>query len=88
MNIYKSEYIGKLKIRKLNPIGYEVQLGMNTPECPDVIYAELEDKAYLKFIKDELNHRRINTIFYGKLFKTMPLECNNINKSCSCNDTK
>lgn len=85
-DIYKAEYIGKIKIEKLIPYGYQISLGMNTPECPDIIYAELKDKEFLKFLKEELKHRRFNTIFYGKLFKTMPLECNIINKACSCND--
>lgn len=84
MDIYNSKYIGKIWINKLNPIGYEIKFGMNTPECPDIIYAELEDKAFLKFLKEELKHRCFNTIHYGKLQKIMPSEC--INKSCSCND--
>lgn len=88
MDIYKAEYVGKLKVIKLCPIGYEIQLGMNTPECPDIIYAELEDDEFLEFLKNELQHRRFNTIFYGKLFKTMPLECDTINKACSCNDKR
>lgn len=86
LDIYKAKYIGKLKVIKLYPIGYEIQFGMNTPECPDIIYAELEDKEFLEFLRNELKHRRFNTIFYGKLSKTMPLECNTINKACSCND--
>ena len=88
MNIYKAEYIGTLKIKKLNPFGYEIQMGMNTPECPDIIYAELKDEEFLEFIRNELYHRRINTVYYGKLFKTEPLECNITNKSCSCNDKR
>lgn len=83
-DIYKAEYLGKLKVRKLHPCGYEVQLGMNTPECPDIIYAELEDRKFLEFIKNELKHRRFNTIFYGKLNKTMAPECTLTNKACDC----
>lgn len=85
-NIYNSEYIGNIKIQKLNPFGYQISLGMNTPECPDIIYAELEDSQFLKFLKEELKHRRFNVVQYGKLFKTMPVECTIINKSCSCYD--
>lgn len=86
--IYNAEYIGKLKVRKLDPIGYEIRLGMNTPECPDIIYAELEDQDFLNFLDEELKHRRINTILYSTLLKTMPPECNSINTSCSCNDKR
>lgn len=86
--IYNAEYTGKIKVKKLFPYGYEIQLGMNTPECPDTIYAELEDNKFLEFLKEELRHRRFNTIFYGKLNKTMAPECNIINKACSCNDKR
>ena len=41
LDIYKAKYIGKLKVKKLLPFGYQVSLGMNTPECPYIIYAEL-----------------------------------------------
>lgn len=86
LDIYKAKYIGKIGIKKLSPFGYQISLGTNTPECPDIIYAELKDREFLKFLKEELKHRRFNTIFCGKLFKTMPSECNTINKACSCND--
>lgn len=86
LDIYKAKYIGKLKVKKLFPFGYQVSLGMNTPECPYIIYAELKDKEFLKFLREELRQRKLDMVFYGKLFKTMPLECNTINKACSCND--
>lgn len=86
LDIYKAEYIGKIYIKKLDPIGYEIKLGMNTPECPDVIYAELEDNEFLKFLKEELKHRRSTVTFYGKLQKIMPPECGTINRACTCND--
>lgn len=85
-DIYKAKYIGKLKVTKLFPFGYQVSLGMNTPECPYIIYAELKDKEFLKFFREELRNRKLDMVFYGKLFKTMPPECNTINKACSCND--
>lgn len=85
LDIYDAYYIGKLKVKKL-PVGYEVRLGMNTPECPYIIYAELEDEKFLKFLREELRNRKLDMVFYGKLFKTMPPECNVINKACSCND--
>lgn len=86
LDIYKAKYIGKLKVEKLSPFGYQVSLGMNTPECPYIIYAELKDKEFLKFLREELRQRKFDMVFYGKLFKTMPPECNTINKACSCND--
>lgn len=88
MDIYKMEYIGKLKVTKLNPKGYEIKLGMNTPEAPFIIYGELEDEQFLKFLKEELRNRKLDTVFYGICFKTMPLECNQVNRACSCNDKR
>lgn len=86
LDIYKAKYTGKLKVKKLFPFGYQVSLGMNTPECPYIIYAELKDKEFLKFLREELRQRKLDMVFYGKLLKTMPPECNTINKACSCND--
>ena len=86
--IYNAEYIGTLKITKLNPIGYEIKLGMNTPECPDIKYAELEDAEFLKFLKEELQHRRFNTTHYGTVLKTMFPECTVVNTACKCNEKR
>lgn len=88
LDIYKVKYIGKLTVKKLTPFGYQVSLGMNTPECPIVIYAELKDKEFLRFLKEELRSRRLDMVSYGKLSKTMRPECNTINKACSCNDKR
>lgn len=88
LDIYKAKYTGKLTVKKLFPFGYQVSLGMNTPECPYIIYAELKDKEFLKFLREELRQRKLDIVFYGKLSKTMPPECNTINKACSCNDKR
>ena len=85
-DIYNVQYTGKLKIEKLNPIGYQIQLGMNVPQYPSVIYAELEDSKFLKFLYDELKSRNLTKVFYGKLDRVMPPECGIINKACSCHD--
>ena len=70
LDIYNKHYIGKINIQKLNPVGYYIKLGMDTPLQPITIYAELEDKPFLKFLKDELKSRRFNLRFFGeaKLF--------------------
>lgn len=86
IELYDSVYIGKMWITKLNPIGYEIKLGLNTPECPRIIYAELEDDKFLEFLTKEIKDMKLNAVFYGKLFKTAHPECTIISKSCSCND--
>ena len=86
LDIYKKKYTGKIEIQKLNPIGYSIKLGMDTPNKPVTIYGELEDKAFLKFLKQELKDRRLNLIYYGKLQLTYPYDFNPRNTSCSCHD--
>lgn len=84
-DIYKKEYIGKIKIEHLNP-GYCVKLGMNTPETPIVIYGELEDKQFLKFLKNDLKSRNFHFSHYGCLKSDYPIDCNPISTVCGCND--
>lgn len=86
LDIYHKKYIGKLEIRKLDPKGYCIKLGMDTPYQPITIYAELEDEKFLKFLKQELKDRRFNLTYYGKLTLKYPYNCNPISTSCSCHD--
>lgn len=85
-DIYKKEYIGKIHIQKLNPIGYSIKLGMDVPEKPTTIYAELEDKAFLKFLRQEIKDRLYHLVYYGKLNLFYPADCKPIKTSCACND--
>lgn len=66
-DFYKKEYVGKINITKLEPIGYYIKIGMGTPYQPVVIYAELDDDQFLKFIKQELKHRLVNNVHYGEV---------------------
>lgn len=86
LDIYHKKYIGKIVIEKLNPIGYYIKLGMDHSHQPIIIYAELEDDKFLKFLKQELKDRRFNLVYYGKLQLTYPYDCNPINTACSCHD--
>ncbi len=85
-DIYKKEYIGKISIQKLNPVGYCIKLGMDVPEKPTTIYAELEDDKFLKFLKREIKDRLYNLVYYGKLNLFYPADCSPIKSSCACND--
>ncbi len=87
-NLYKRKYIGKIKVVKLNPIGYSVKLGLISIDQPISIYAELEDEQFLKFLKQELKDRRLSSTYFGELNMVYPYECNPINKSCSCHDKR
>ena len=86
LDIYHKEYIGKIVVEKLNPVGYCIKLGMDNPYQPIVIYAELEDKEFLKFLRQELKNKRFNLVYYGNLQTTYPYDCSPINKACSCHD--
>lgn len=87
-DIYKAEYIGKMRVEKVQPYGYLIKLGLNTPECPYIIYAELKDKEFLEFLREQLKTMKLHMVFYGKLLKAMPPECNTVNRACSCNDKR
>lgn len=87
-SIYNKKYIGKLDIKKLDPVGYCIKFGMNTPYQPITIYAELEDDKFLKFLKRELKDRRFNLVNYGTLKLTYPVDCEPIKTSCSCHDKR
>lgn len=86
LDIYKKEYTGKIEITKIEPVGYHVRLGLSMPEKPLVIYAELDDCEYLKFLKQELKDKRFNLIYYGKLQLIGPYDCGPRNTSCGCHD--
>lgn len=80
-DIYKAEYIGKLKVeKKLN--GYLIELGMLTPEAPIVIYTELEGDKLKKFIKDELRNRQLSPENYGYISLVYKAQCKPINTKC------
>lgn len=83
LDIYHKKYIGKIEIEKLNPVGYSIRLGMDVPERPITIYAELEDTKFLKFLKSELKDRRFNLVRFGKLQLAYRYDCNPRNTSCN-----
>lgn len=85
--IYNRPYIGKIRVEKLNPIGYCIRLGMDTPLQPITIYAELEDKAFLQFLKRDLKDRRFNLRYFGELTLTYPYDDKPRNTSCICQKT-
>ena len=82
-DIYKKEYIGKITIESLNP-GYCIKFGLDMPEHPYVICAQLEDKVFLKFLKKELRHIKWFEQDYGGVALQYPVEqCSPIKKCCN-----
>lgn len=80
------EYIGKITVNKLDPVGYEVIIYPQGTYVPMVFYAELEDEKFLKYLKEEIRIKKFHLSNYGQLDKREPDLCYPINKSCSCND--
>lgn len=79
MAIYRKKYIGKLSIKKLDPVGYYIRLGMDRVTQPTIIYAELPDKEFLKFLKQQIKDMRVNLTYNGKLdlayYPHQPTDC-------------
>lgn len=86
LDIYHKKYIGKIDIKKLDPVGYSIKLGMDNVYQPITIYAELEDSKFLKFLKQDLKDRRFNLAYWGKLNLREPYDCKPVNRACSCHD--
>jgi hypothetical protein len=58
-DLYKMEYIGRLEIEDLYPVGYKVSFNFDRSEMPLVIIADLPDEEFLPFIKEELRNRKL-----------------------------
>ena len=77
---YCKKYTGLLKVERLQPNGILVKLGLNTPEKPIQIAAQLEDEQFLKFFRQELRERNLNTVKYFDGVQTIvesPYNCCN-----------
>lgn len=71
---YKADYIGKLEIDNLDPIGYKVSIYLNNDYYPLVIMADLPDEEFIPFIKKEISNRNLVKNKYYKLTKLSPNE--------------
>ena len=82
--IYHKKYIGTLEVSKLNP-GWRVRLGMNNTDKPIIISAELPDDKFLKFFREELLNRDLDSVSYFLGYKEYPDNGCPIKSSCKCN---
>lgn len=71
-SIYQAEFIGRIKIEDLNPVGYKVSFYLDNPEYPFVIIADLPDEDFLKYIKEELRRSKLVKTKYFKTTKLYP----------------
>lgn len=62
---YHKKYIGKFKIKKLDPFGYQVSFGLNNNEKPITIAAQVQDQeTFIKYLQQELRVSRFNEVQY------------------------
>lgn len=73
--VYHKEYNKQLRIKHIKPIGWKVILGMNHPEHPIIISAELPDDKFIKFFKQELHDRHLDYIEYDEGYQLEPYHC-------------
>lgn len=71
-DLYKMEYIGGIDIESLDPVGYKVSFNLDKSESPLVIIADLPDKEFLPFIKEELRSRKLHGVKYYNATKLPP----------------
>ena len=67
--IYKADFIGKIDIEDLEPVGYKVSFYLDNPEYPLVIIADLPDEEFKKKKKKELRIRKLADTKYYKTIK-------------------
>lgn len=70
--IYKSEFIGRIKIEDLDPEGYKVSLYLNNPEYPFVLITDLSGEDALNYIKEELRKSKLVKTKYFRAVKLYP----------------
>jgi hypothetical protein len=65
--LYHKCYIGRIQIKKLNPIGYNVRMELGSSDKPTVFHAELEDTEFIKFLRQDLKARNFQLQSFGEL---------------------
>lgn len=86
--VYKVEYVGTLRVRRLDPIGIEVRLGIMNDYKPMYISAELDDVQFLKYFKRELYDRNLDMVEFFKGVKSYADDClQKLDDRCGCHET-
>lgn len=83
-DIYKRQYIGKIKIIELNP-GYSIQIERNVDYHPYIICLNVKEDQLLPLLKKEIKNLKLHYIGYGELNKVEPYnECEPESTPCCC----
>lgn len=83
---YNLDYIGKIQVEKIDPIGFQVTLYPQGIYVPTVFYAELDDTAFLKYLRDQIRTKGYHLQWYGDLNRREP--CYPSSKPCNCHDKR
>ena len=70
--IYQAEFIGRIKIEDLDPVGYKVSFYLDNPEVPFTLIADLPSEEFLEYVKKELRKSKLVKTKYYKTVKIYP----------------
>lgn len=76
--LYKAEYVGKMKLEVLPIGGYKLTLALNNVERPVIFSYEGDEKKFLKFVREELRSRHWGDMHYYmgyKSYRTKKNDC-------------
>jgi len=86
--VYNVKYVGTLKIKRLEPVGLEIRLGIMNDYKPMYISAELDDVQFLKYFKKELYDRNLDMVEFFKGVKSYEDDClQKLDDRCGCHET-
>ena len=84
---YNVRYVGSLEIKRIEPKGLSVRLGIMNDLKPMYISAELDDVQFLKYFKRELYDRNLDMVEFFKGVKNYPDDCiQQIDTRCGCHE--
>lgn len=69
---FQVDFIGDIQITDLDPVGYKVALNLNHAENPVVYIADLPDKEFIQYIKEELRKSKLHEVKFFKAVKMQP----------------
>ena len=69
---YNKKYTGKIFIKRLQPQGLLIKLGLNQEEKPVMIASELSDEESLEFFRKEIRDRNLDMVKYFFGTQTLP----------------
>ena len=87
-DIFKIEYIDKLKVFQPEFGGYCIEFYKGVDNAPQVIYVDLEGPKLISFIKEQIKHMGLHNSGYAGIQLVNPTRCTPIDKSCNCHDKR